>query len=93
MTPEEAEAEGLVDRVLSYATPVEEELSECRRWLASTYCKHHPELTQATKSSVVFSHLNWDLETSLKNERDVFAKYWGGPVQRAALQANIKHKK
>lgn len=92
MTAEEANSEGLVDCVLPYSLSQEGELNECKRWLVLNYCKHDADLIQASKTSVVYSDLNRDVKTSLKNEREVFAKYWGGPAQKAALDAKIKHK-
>ncbi|RUS72971.1 hypothetical protein EGW08_019274 [Elysia chlorotica] len=89
---EEAEKEGLVDHVLSYALQPEEELSVCKDWLATNYCKHDANLTQAVKASIVQCDLSGDLVDSLRNERQVFGKFWGGPAQKAALEAKIKHK-
>lgn len=89
---EEAQKEGLVDHVLSYALHPEEELSACRKWLASNYCQHDANLTQAVKNSVVYCDRSGDLIDSLKKERQVFGLFWGGPAQKAALDAKIKHK-
>ena len=89
---EEAQNEGLVDHILSYALQQEEELSACKNWLASNYCRHDADLTQAVKASIVHSDLSEKLEESLINERRVFGRFWGGPAQKAALQAKIKHK-
>ena len=89
---EEAEKEGLVDHVLSYALQPEEELLVCKNWLASNYCGYDADLTQAVKSSVVHCDLSGDLIESLRNERRVFGQFWGGSAQRVALEAKIKHK-
>ncbi|GFO48142.1 ethylmalonyl-coa decarboxylase [Plakobranchus ocellatus] len=89
---EEAATEGLVDHVLSYALQHEEELAECKKWLASNYCCHDTDLSRAVKSSVVYSDLSRELVESLANERRVFGQFWGGPAQKAALDAKIKHK-
>ncbi|XP_005090127.1 ethylmalonyl-CoA decarboxylase [Aplysia californica] len=93
LSAEEAKSEGLVDSVMMYGLSQEDEFTECKKWLVSNYCRHDSDLIQATKSSVVYSDLNRDLDTSLRNEREVFAQYWGGPAQKAALEANVKHNK
>ncbi|CAG5128454.1 unnamed protein product [Candidula unifasciata] len=92
MAAEEALNEGLVDHVLPYSLASSDELGECKKWLIANYCKHDADLIQATKKSVIYADLNRDIKVSLQHERDVFAKYWGGPAQKAALSANIKHK-
>lgn len=70
-----------------------EEMMECKKWLIENYCRHDAQLIQANKSVVVNCEVTSnDLEASLAFERDVFAKHWGGPIQRAALEAKIKHK-
>lgn len=92
MAAEEAQKEGLVDHVLPYSLTSDAELGECKKWLLSNYCKHDADLIQAAKNSIIFADLNRDIKASLQHERDVFAKYWGGPAQKSALSANIKHK-
>ncbi|CAL1547474.1 unnamed protein product [Lymnaea stagnalis] len=89
---EEALGEGLVDHILPYSLAQSEELDECKKWLSSNYCAYDADLIQGVKSSVVYSELNPDINTSLKFEREVFTKFWGGPLQKAALAAKIKHK-
>ncbi|GFR60187.1 ethylmalonyl-CoA decarboxylase [Elysia marginata] len=89
---EEAQNEGLVDHILSYALHPEEELSVCKNWLASNYCQYDADLTQTVKASVVHCDISGDLVDSLKVERKAFGKFWGGPAQKAALDAKIKHK-
>ncbi|XP_059151584.1 ethylmalonyl-CoA decarboxylase-like [Physella acuta] len=83
---------GLVEHILPHSLTVTQEMAECTSWLASNYCQFDADILQATKSSVVFSDLHADIYTSLSNERQVFKHFWGGPAQKAALAAKIKHK-
>ncbi|KAH9495166.1 enoyl CoA hydratase domain-containing protein 1 [Bulinus truncatus] len=92
MTAEEAFNEGLVDHILPSSVPKDQELDECKKWLQLNYCNFDGDLTQAVKTCVVNSDQKKDIYRSLKYEREIFAKFWGGTAQRAALEAKIKHK-
>ncbi|XP_055886496.1 ethylmalonyl-CoA decarboxylase-like isoform X1 [Biomphalaria glabrata] len=91
MSAQEAHQEGLVDHILQNSLSHNEELEACKQWLGLNYCNYDSNLLQAVKALIVHCDSSKDTSKSLKYERDVFAQFWGGPAQKAALAAKIKH--
>jgi len=90
LLPSAAFHEGLVDYVIPRIC--EDELKETKAWLMRNFCNYDVSIMRAIKSLVVNADLTGDFGHALDNERKLFAQTWGGPVQRRALEANIKHK-
>ncbi|XP_005098740.1 ethylmalonyl-CoA decarboxylase [Aplysia californica] len=90
LLPSAAFHEGLVDYVIPRIC--DDELQETKNWLMRNFCNYDTSIMRAIKSLVVNADLSMDMSVALDNERKLFAQTWGGPVQRKALDANIKHK-
>lgn len=82
--------EGLVDHIIPKIC--QDELAETVNWLNKSFCNYDTSIMRAIKTLVVNADLSMDMTTALDNERRLFAETWGGPVNRRALDANIKHK-
>ena len=88
----------LTSRQISAADAVEmgmangiiESLEETKDWLRCRL-NHAPEIVHALKEIVVTARRT-PFDSSLKNEREIFANLWGGETNQKALRQNIKHK-
>ena len=67
-----------------------EAVEEAKMWLQQKL-NHAPQVIHALKHIVATARAV-PYETSLENERRVFAMLWGGEANKKALEQNIKHK-
>lgn len=79
---------GFADHIVPHTENVVE---FAQKWLTERFGKADATLVRNMKRVVTFA-CKCDLDDSLLREREVFSETWGGPVQVAALNQNIKHK-
>lgn len=88
LTASDAATFGLADYVLpDNSFPLEAADSLLREH----YCKGDASIVRKVKEMVVGIEESECLQNALDLERRVFASVWGGDIQQAALQQNIKH--
>ncbi|KAB0791246.1 hypothetical protein PPYR_03046 [Photinus pyralis] len=85
MDAEECVNVGLVDHVVSSRAS----LLKARDWLTARLSLPH-QITRAFKTIVSNAH-DYSYADALKIEGDIFAPFWGGSLNKQALDKNIKH--
>ncbi|KAK7487538.1 hypothetical protein BaRGS_00021240, partial [Batillaria attramentaria] len=87
---EEAHSIGFADHIiLSHAGDTS--LEEAKTLLQDQYCCGQVQLVRAVKRMVTKLEASQTLSDALEHERTIFASFWGGELQKAALEKNIKH--
>lgn len=76
---------GIAQQVLSSENVMEQTME----WLLPRI-QHPSSIVQALKAMVLNSH-DENEEILLKREMHIFVPFWGGKLNREALQKNIKH--
>ena len=86
---QEALSMGLADAFLQSSDSTDA-MQQARQWLQSRL-KFAPQVIHAMKHMVATARAV-PYESSLENERRLFAPLWGGTANQEALRQNIKHK-
>ncbi|KAK5637940.1 hypothetical protein RI129_012235 [Pyrocoelia pectoralis] len=87
MNAEECLSIGLVELV----TPSPVDVSKVRDWLKTRLFLPH-QITRSFKTIASNTHL-YNYGDALKLEREIFAPFWGGTINKEAISRNIKHSK